>query len=209
MEVGEENGLAYILVYRSQSRFAKCAAVTQPTFYEMSVGRLGLPTCFVMVFPACTLHACLWRLASKLGLLQVEHPWLDLPLHAILPRASLLAQLAFKAAAQLQRGLEADVGSQKALSTALLAVHVSCGNRAVYCAHVEDGASGASSLQSLQAAQSLAAQVIIETLFLCLILVCMTCLAQTLKGVGRGTLLAAVAKLHQLIKPAKLTGNTV
>jgi len=121
------------------------------------------------------------RLASgarhlKLGLLQVEPAGLDLPLHGILPRTSLTAQLAIKAAAQLQRALEADVGSHKAPSTALVAVHVSCGNRAVYCAHVEDGASGAGSLQSLQAAESLDAQVTIEMLFLCLILLCLACL---------------------------------
>ncbi|DBA95648.1 TPA: hypothetical protein ACH3X3_013491 [Trebouxia sp. C0006] len=89
---------------------------------------------------------------------EVEPAGLDLPLHGILPRTSLTAQLAIKAAAQLQRALEADVGSHKAPSAALVAVRVSCGNRAVYCAHVEDGASGAGSLQSLQAAESLDAQ---------------------------------------------------
>ncbi|KAL0049282.1 hypothetical protein WJX82_010291 [Trebouxia sp. C0006] len=40
---------------------------------------------------------------------EVEPAGLDLPLHGILPRTSLTAQLAIKAAAQLQRALEADV----------------------------------------------------------------------------------------------------
>jgi len=142
-------------------------------------------------------------------LLQVEHPWLDLPLHGILPRTSLTAQLALAAAAQLQRALEADVGSQTAPSTALLPAHASCGDRAVYCAHVEDCASGAGSLQSLQAAESLAAQVTIQTLFLCIELLCLTCSVLTLQVVGRGTPLAAIAKLHQLVKPADFTGHAV
>ena len=133
-----------------------------------------MPTRFDGGLPACTHQACLWRLTSKSGLLQIEPPGLGLPLHGILPRTSLTAQLAFKAAAQLQRALEADVGSRIALSTALLPAHASFSHRAVYCAHVEEGASDAGSLQSLRAVESLAAQVINETLFLCSVLLCLT-----------------------------------
>ncbi len=123
---------------------------------------------------------------------------MGLPLHGILPRTSLPAQLALAAAAQLQRALEADVGSQKAPSTALLAVHTSFSDRAEYCAHVEVGASDAGSLQSLQAAASLAAHMTIKTLFLCFMLLCLTCLVLTLQVIGRGSLLAAIAMLHQV-----------
>ncbi len=141
--------------------------------------------------------------------MQIEPPGLGLPLHGILPRTSLTAQLALKAAAQLQRALEADVGSQEAPTTALLPVRVSCGGRAVFCAHVEEGASDAGSLQSLQTAESLAAQVTIQMLFLRIELLCLTCLVLTLHVVGRGMPLAAVAKLHQLVKAAGLTGHAV
>lgn len=139
--------------------------------WKLVAGNPLLPTCFVGVFPACTLQACLWCLTSKSGLLQVEQPWAaGLLLHGILPRTSLTAQLAFKAAAQLQRGSEAHVGSQEAPSTALLQLpaHASFGDRAAYCTHVEDGACGAGSLHRLQAAESLAAQVTIQMLFLCI-----------------------------------------
>ena len=209
MEVGGEIGLAYILAGSSQCAFTKWTSVIQTAIFvgNLLLGILVLPTCFVGVFPACTLQACLWRLTSKSGLLQVEQPWAGLPLHGILPRTSLTAQLAFKAAAQLQRGSEAHVGSQETPSTALLQLpaYASFGDRAAYCTHAEDGASGAGSLHRLQAADSLTAQVTIQMLFLCIKLLCLTCLVLTTQVVGRGALLAATAKLHQLVKPVDVT----
>ena len=153
-----------------QMYFQRSVGQTAISVGILSLGILVLPTSFVGVFPACTLQACLWRLTSKSGLLQVEQPWAGLPLHGILPRPSLTGQLAFKAAAQLQRGSEAHVGSQEAPSTALLQLpaYASFGDRAACCTHVEDGASGAGSLHRLQAAESLAAQVTIQMLFLCI-----------------------------------------
>ena len=176
MEVGEEIGLAYMLLGLLQCAFTNVLLSYRLSFLQHVADEIRLvPTCFVGVLAACTHQACLWHLTSKLGLLQVEPPGSDLPLHGILPRTSLTAQLALKKAAQLQDALEADVRSQDAPSTALVAVRVSFGNRAVYCAHVEDGPSGAGSLQSLQAGENLAAQVTIQALFLCCMPLCLAC----------------------------------